>query len=130
MDAHRVSATLAASLVLAIVAPEARAAPPSGGGESSVRIPYSDLDLTTDEGLARLYGRVRHAARLVCGSEVVTGSRIDERQRTCLRAAIAQAVRQLGVPGLAELHRELESGLVAPPAECQLPAAARPRIII
>lgn len=127
MDLRRAAVLSAAALALAATAPAVHAAAP-GSITSSIRIPYADLDLTTDEGMAVLYARVRRAAKEVCGARGVTGSRIDERYGACLRAATARAIGQLGVPGLAELHREFVGAQAA--AECAAPAAAHRRLVI
>jgi UrcA family protein len=93
----------------------------------SIRIPYSDLDLTSDAGITELYARVRRAARQVCRTQT-TGSRVDERYPACMRQTVDRAVAQLGVAALAELHHEL-----VPPAaiggECAVAPTHR-RLII
>lgn len=107
------------------LAPDAAAAAPAP--TVSIRIPYADLDLTTDSGITELYARVRRAARQVCRPQT-TGSRLDERYPACMRETVDRAVAQLGVTALAELHREL-----APPAaiggECAIAPTHR-RLII
>jgi UrcA family protein len=112
------------ALALLGAAPAALAGPAGPG----IRIPYHDLDVTTDEGIAVLYGRVRQAARQVCGPAGMTGSRIDQRQRACMRDAIQRAIGQLGVPALSELHREL-ADVAAPENACHATPVQR-RIVI
>jgi UrcA family protein len=131
MSPQRVAVRLLLALALAGAAPAVLAAAPT----ASIRIPYDDLDLTTDDGIAILYGRVRHAARQVCGVPGITGTRIDERTRGCIRNAVARAVGQLGVPALATLHGELQGGAalgraLPPGAECRIAPVAHRRIII
>jgi UrcA family protein len=94
----------------------------------SIRVAYADLDLTTDRGITELYARVRVAARQVCGYPA-TGTRVDPRYAACVRVAVDRAIAQLGVPALAELHRELAAPLGSPGAECALPTPHR-RLII
>jgi UrcA family protein len=127
MDLRRAAVLSVAVLALAGTVPAAHAGAPAKV-TTSVRIPYADLDLTTDEGMAVLYARVRRAAKAVCGAPGVTGSRLDERHDACLRAATDRAISQLGVPGLAELHREIAGAQEA--AECPAPAAGHRRIVI
>ncbi len=61
----------------------------------SVRVPYGDLDLTREEGLAKLHSRVRTAAEQVCRDF----DRLDpeERQtwRECYETAVSKAVAQI-----------------------------------
>lgn len=94
----------------------------------SIRIPYDDLDVTSERGITELYTRVRRAARQVCLTQV-TGSRVDKRYPACLRETVARAVSQLGVPALAELHRELAPLESLGADECAVAPAHR-RIII
>lgn len=125
MDVHRATAGAVVAIALFGAVSAAQAAAPD---THTIRIPYQDLDVATDEGLALLYGRVRMAARKVCGAPAITGTRIDTRHRACMRDAVARAIGQLGVPRLAELHSELESA--SPPATCAAPVVAHRRIII
>lgn len=96
--------------------------------QPSIRVPYADLDLTSDRGITELYARVRRAARQVCRTQI-TGSRVDERYPTCMRDTVARAVSQLGVAALAELHSELAAPDVRRGVECAVAPAHR-RIII
>lgn len=123
---HAASAAACVAAVAAFTfAPAASAAervPPS------IRVPYADLDLTSDHGITELYARVRRAARQICRTQI-TGSRVDERYPACMRDTVARAVSQLGVSALAELHRELAAPDVAGGMECAVAPTHR-RIII
>ncbi len=117
-----------AALAWCGVVTDARADAASSDPPPSLRVTYADLDLTTDRGITELYARVRVAARQVCGRPA-TGTRVDARYASCVRVAVERAIAQLGVPALAELHRELAAPEAAAGAECALPTPHR-RLII
>jgi UrcA family protein len=68
----------------------------------SVRVSVRDLDLTTHAGAARLYQRIRNAARSVCGP--VDGALPGEKAAwdRCVDEAIGSAVAKLGSAKLTE----------------------------
>jgi UrcA family protein len=76
----------------------ARSATPDAA--PSVRVPYGDLDLTSEQGVNTLHARVTAAARQVCGSDVVGIRNLQAyaAARSCEAQAIESAVR--GVPGV------------------------------
>jgi UrcA family protein len=76
---------LAAALV-AVVSPA-----PASAQEASARIRYSDLNLSSDAGRARLDRRVRVAAEAMCKARPTGMLAIDAKTRRCMDAAIAQA---------------------------------------
>ena len=84
-------------------------APPSAGMEiKSLSIPYAAVELGTDDGRADLYGKIRQAARKVCGPTGLreTGSlSISSRNRKCYQDAVAAAVSQVGSDQLAAIGR-------------------------
>lgn len=64
----------------------------------SISIPYKSGDLTSDAGRANLYGRIKSAAKEVCGPTGLLeagGLRIASRNRKCYEAALDEAVSQL-----------------------------------
>lgn len=82
----------------------------SAGGTSrdplSVKVSYADLNLATVDGATALYGRLKRAAREVCGLDYVQP---DERLhssiwKTCYDSAIAEAVTKVNSPMLAAVH--------------------------
>ncbi|MBS0393659.1 MAG: UrcA family protein [Proteobacteria bacterium] len=77
----------------------------------SIRISYRDLDVTTPQGVAALYLRVRHAAEDVCGArQAPTGTRLLAASTdACVRSTVRAAVHQIGVPGLAALEAEQQA---------------------
>lgn len=82
----------------------------SAGGTSrdppSVKVSYADLNLSTVEGASALYGRLKRAAREVCGVDYVQP---EERLhssiwKTCYDSAIAAAVTKVNSPMLSAVH--------------------------
>ena len=69
--------------------------------KEAVRFP--DLDLSRIEGVAKLYGRIAHAARDVC-DPLETQWRPTE-YRTCVDKAIANAVATVNRPLLTQYHQ-------------------------
>ncbi len=116
VTAHRTAAARAAE-------PEAR----------SIRITYRDLDVTTPQGIAALYLRVRHAAEDVCGArQAPTGSRLLAASTdACVSSTVRSAIHQIGVPGLAALEAEQQAlREAAAPDRSVCDAPPRAKIII
>ena len=65
--------------------------------EPSIKVSYSDLDLSTPAGAQTLYHRISGAARTVCGFE---GADLIEQQvwKACYRGAVADAVAKVNSP--------------------------------
>jgi len=76
-------------------------------GESSIKIEFSDLDLSQPEAAAVLYKRIEMSARLVCkdSSSPWDAGRSTTFQR-CYAAGIEDAVARVNQPRLTALHRE------------------------
>ena len=71
-----------------------------------ISVRYDDLNLETDQGVRRLYGRLRIAANDVCGVQpglVLLELRVIELR--CVRGAIADAVAKVNRPQLTAFHR-------------------------
>jgi len=70
---------------------------------SSVKVSYRDLDLSTFAGAHELYGRIKTAARTVCGYE---GRNLTDQAfwNGCYRGAIADAVAKVNSPLLTAVH--------------------------
>ena len=59
---------------------------------------FGDLDLTTEAGRATLDARITRAARIVCSSQIETGTILRGRANpVCVAAARAQIERQVAV---------------------------------
>lgn len=84
----------AAAFGAAIFGTAAQAAPTD---QPNGKIEYSDLDLSTDEGVAELDARIERAARFICEMDVsTTGSRvISQEKRECAKAVRQSAKKQL-----------------------------------
>jgi len=67
----------------------------------SVTVKYGDLNLSTDEGAQRLYGRIAQAARTVCAVQLPRNLKAMAASRACEAEAIARAVSDVQSPGLA-----------------------------
>ena len=67
-----------------------------GRGASSMKVLIADLDLTKPQGTATLYGRIRNAARTVCGP--VDIGLLQEKMiwDRCVNLSIANAVAKVG----------------------------------
>jgi UrcA family protein len=75
------------------------------GSEFATRtVGYRTLNLARDEGVARLYSRIRSAADAVCTTSSAEQLRLSERRRRCEAAAIANAVAEVNLPALTLLH--------------------------
>lgn len=74
---------------------------------------FRTLDLTRDEGVARLYSRIRSAAELVCEPASVEQLKSSVRTRRCQSEAVARAVADVNVPALTNLHEGKKPIVVA-----------------
>jgi UrcA family protein len=76
----------------------------------AVRVSYSELDLSKDAGVERLYARLRHAAGQVCGDadnrDLVAGRYRD----ACVHAALDRAVEQVHSARLTARHKGMPAG--------------------
>ncbi len=77
------------------LADAARAATPDSA--PSVRVPYGDLNLTSEQGADTLHARVAAAAREVCAPDGldIRNLKAYAAARTCESQAIANAVREV-----------------------------------
>ena len=70
----------------------------------SAKVLVKDLDLTTPEGVAALYVRLRNAARYVCGYEATAMLEEKVALNRCVDAAIGNAVAQVGSANLTNYY--------------------------
>lgn len=61
----------------------------------SLTVSYHGSELATTQGSAALYGRINDAARKVCVVDDIRDLKAVAASRTCERAAVAQAVREV-----------------------------------
>ena len=74
----------------------------------SMSVSYAGLDLNDPAGMHILYGRLKVAARLVCGSDI-SGVRDVQRifaHKTCVNDALDSAIDSIGNAALTTLHQE------------------------
>ena len=90
---------LALVLILGVVG----ATPALAQDPSSVKVSYRDLNLSTISGAQTLYGRIKTAARSMCGYE---GRNMFDQSywNACYRGAIADAVAKVNSPLLTAVH--------------------------
>lgn len=71
----------------------------------TVKVRYSDLDLSTEQGSLALYGRIVAAAYQVCAADIRDLDAMAA-ARECRAQAIARAVRDVNSPKLASVYAE------------------------
>ena len=71
---------------------------------------FSDLDLSSAEGVRRLYVRLRSAAAEVCVPLESASAAGATEHRTCVNMAIDNAVAAINRPLLSEYHRSQTKG--------------------
>jgi UrcA family protein len=97
---RRACAVMFAGLLLGAASSLAQAAP-AASDVRTIAVQYSDLNLATEDGAHRLYGRIVTAARAVCETEDTRDLAALVASRTCESAAIARAVSEVDSPLLA-----------------------------
>jgi len=70
----------------------------------TIKVRYSDLNLSTDAGTTELYQRIARAAQAVCPSQYSLEFPAVAASRKCQADAIAQAVRDVNNPHLAMVY--------------------------
>ena len=71
----------------------------------SVRVSFSELDLSNAAGVERLYSRLKSAAGAVCGSADIRDLAALGRQQSCAQQALDRAVEGVHSARLTERHR-------------------------
>jgi UrcA family protein len=77
----------------------------------SMTVSYAGLDLSDPAAMHTLYGRLKVAARIVCGGDI-SGVREVQRifaHQACASDALESAVRSIDNAALTALHRSAES---------------------
>jgi UrcA family protein len=80
----------------------------------SVKVQFSDLDLTHPQGIAVLYGRISYAAKTVCAPFEGRDLRSFAAAQRCHRDAISAAVARVDRPALTAYHR-MRTGIDSEP---------------
>lgn len=99
----KIGLLLLGSLAGVMAAGAAGAATP-GNDVPAVVVKYSDLSLTTQDGVNRLYRRLISAAKQVCPDAPIRDLGAASQTEQCRDQAIARAIRQIDNPQLAALH--------------------------
>jgi UrcA family protein len=69
----------------------------------SVTVEFADLDLSRADGTARLFNRIKLAARKVCGGSYVDRLQEKKKQRAaCIEFALSDAVARVDRPELTQ----------------------------
>ena len=71
-------------------------------------VSYADLNLDKQAGAAKMYQRLRGAARRVC-APLEGRHGVEMQLRECVDEAVARAVAQIDRPALTSLHRSKQS---------------------
>jgi len=72
----------------------------------ALKVRYSDLNLSSEQGSLALYGRIVAAAHQVCAVDDIRDLRAVAAAQACREQAIAQAVRDVNSPRLASVYAE------------------------
>lgn len=110
--------------VLGLGSYAADAAPLDG---TSVVVRFGDLDLSSSEGVATLYQRLRSAAEMACG---VYDTRDPARRanfNVCVETDIGNAVVKIGATGLTRYYEAKTQGHSATTQKVETGAATRPQ---
>jgi UrcA family protein len=70
-------------------------------------VSYSELNLSSPQGVATLYRRISRAADEVCGPAEQTGSHVPPRAyRECVARAVNEAIQAVNRPELSAYHAQ------------------------
>ena len=73
--------------------------------DNAIKVTFSDLDLSREEGVNTLYQRLKASARKVCGNpngrELMA---ISQQRKQCYALALTKAVKKVGNESLEVLH--------------------------
>lgn len=72
----------------------------------SITVKYADLNLSSPEGAAALYGRIRAAARSVCSTSGDKSLSSWAGTEACVRKSTADAVTKVNAPALFVVYNE------------------------
>jgi UrcA family protein len=105
MNGRKHLLVLAAGLAVGILTVgTSMAATPGDGDVPQIAVHYGDLNLATDEGAARLHGRIRAAAKLVCPDADSRDLYAVSQARECQAQAIRRAVNDVKSERLSAIY--------------------------
>jgi UrcA family protein len=99
-----IAAIVASGLALPLVG---LAASPSHIDDDSVKVSYSDLNITNEAGAKLLYARLQRASQEVCGvgsHNIVRSLTETKKARACYEKALSAAVEKLDSELLTVIH--------------------------
>lgn len=99
-------ATAFVASILALTTLDARAAAPTDDAYT-VTVQFADLDLDREAGVARLYSRIKGAARRVCDQQASDQQETKPTYPVCVRQAVATAVARIDHPRLSDYVAQL-----------------------
>ena len=72
--------------------------------EESIRVSYSELDLSKAAGVSDLYERLRRASERVCRQSVRVQRSGNSEERLCISGVLAKAVSEVDHRSLDKIH--------------------------
>ncbi len=87
--------------ILTLTTVDARAAAPHEDAYS-VTVQFGDLDLSREPGIARLYSRIKGAARQVCYQQAEAQLVAKQAYGQCVKRAVSEAVARINRPMLTD----------------------------
>jgi UrcA family protein len=113
-------ATALVASILSLTTLAARGAGPTDDAYS-VTVKFADLDLNRQAGIARLYVRIKGAARRVCNQQA-TDQQVNQTYPVCVKRAVSTAVARVDRPMLTDYVAQLAGN---PPETAPASVAAR-----
>lgn len=105
LSSARLRAAVACTVIAACAAVGAVGSAHAATADSpALKVRYSDLNPSTEQGSLVLYGRIVAAAHQVCAVDDIRDLKAVRAARSCREQAIAQAVRDVGSPMLASVY--------------------------
>ena len=80
------------------------AAPPTDQDTTSVTVKLADLDLSSNAGAQVAYGRIRSAAKAICGEPASPIEAISGVYRQCVDGSTRRALDRLGAPMVSAMN--------------------------
>ena len=113
-------ATALVASILSLTTLAARGAGPTDDAYS-VTVKFADLDLNRQAGIARLYVRIKGAARRVCNQQA-NDQQVNQTYPVCVKSAVSTAVARVDRPMLTDYVAQLAGN---PPKTATASVAAR-----
>jgi UrcA family protein len=99
-------ATVLVASILTLTTLDARSALPTDD-TYAVTVQFADLDLNREAGIARLYARIKGAARRVCDQQANDQLAASQNYPVCVKRAVSTAVARIDRPMLSEYVAQL-----------------------